>query len=333
MQITPACAPLLKPRSAPQNEFPHIPKDAWDYVDAREAAAEEPANLKGVVFLQNSDQSMRVLKFSGQTRPDVGAGEPSDIPAEAVRFNRVVISVDGINQEWGEHQRQIYRFLHNGGPPGGAGADVAQPVIGIHQGAGKSNVADIVRIAKDLSLLKGLQARVIPTAWALEKVAVVDPAVKSLHDTVKQALHDGRDVQIVNHSGGGQETALALTLLKKEGFENEIRDKVRVLAMAPACSVRDLEMAGVKSENIYYTASQNDPVWRIFHHHVETNPLKMPLNLLPIYEGIKFLVTMRREHLAVHSPDYIFRNNVQPDGKQRIQEFLTGSPGGTYVLP
>lgn len=331
MQITPVLVPAVKHRSS--TEFPQIPKDAWDYVEARESAQEEPPNLKGLVFLQNPDQSLRILKQGGQTRPQVPSGDPSDIPADAIRFNRVVIYTDGISQEWGEQQRQIYRFLHRGGPPGGTGADVGQPVIGIHEGSGKSAVADVVRIAKDLSLLKGLQSGVVPTAWALEKVSVVDPAVKALHDTVQQALHDGLDVQLVNHSGGGQETALALTLLKKQGFEQQIRDHVRVLAMAPACSVKDLEMAGVKNENIYYTASEHDPVWRIFHHHVETNPLKLPLNLIPIYEGIKFLFTMRREHLAVHSPDYIFKNNMLPNGKQRIQEFLTGSPGGSHVLP
>lgn len=331
MQITPVITHPAGHR--PSSEFPQIPNDAWDYVDAREKAEEEPGLLKGVVFLQDVDKSMRVLKFSGQTRPEVPPGAVSDIPPEAVRFNRVVISVDGISQMWDEHQRQIHRYLHRGGPPGGVGADVAQPVIGIHQGSGKSSVADVIRIGKDLALLKGLQAGIIPTAWARERASVVDPAVKSLHDMVQQALHDGLDVQIVNHSGGGQETALALTLLKKEGWEQQIREHVRVLAMAPACSFQDLEMSGVKKENIFYTASQNDPVWRMFHHHVHTNPLKLPLNVLPIYEGIKYLVTMRREHLAVHSPDYIFRCNMKPDGKQRIQEFLTGSDGGTYVLP
>lgn len=331
MQITAVpTRPVARP---PAYEFPEIPNGAWDYVEAMESATEEPPELKGVVYLQRADKSMQVLKFSGQTRPEAPPGQPSDIPEEAVRFNRVVISVDGIGQGWSEHQRQIYRFLHNGGPPGGAGADVAQPVIGIHQGSGKSSVADVVRIGKDLSLLKGLQAGVVPTAWALDQVAVIDPAVKALHDTVKQALHDGRDVQLVNHSGGGQETALALTLLKKQGLGQEITDRVRVLAMAPACSARDLEMAGVKNENIYYTASRNDPVYRIFHRHIHTNPLKLPLNVLPLYEGIKFLITRQREHLAVHSPDYIFKHNLKPDGKQRIQEFLTGSPGGTYVLP
>ena len=335
MQVTLSAIPMPWRRQAAEPP-PEIPGGAWDYVEAMENATEEPPELKGVVTLQRPDRSYTVLKWSGQTRPEVPKGHPSDIPAEAVRFNRVVIYVDGIHQMWPEQQRQIYRFLHAGGPPGNAGGNVYQPVIGIHQGSGQTHVHDAARIGKDLTLLKALQTGLSPQPWIAEQAFAADPAVKAIHDTVRQALHDGRDVQLMTHSGGGAETALALTLLREEPggrWEKAIQDRVKVLSCASATSARDFLGAGVKPENLYYTGSGHDPVWRIFKNHLHVVPFMWPLNLAFFAEGAKFLVKRPDNDLAYHSPDYIFAANKLPSGKQRIQDFLTGGSGEIYPLP
>ena len=270
-----------------------------------------------------------VLKTSGQTIPEL----PADIPASAVnRDGRVVIYVDGIHQELPEQKRQIKYFLHGQGT---GGANVGQSVVGIHEGAGKSGFRDGLRIAKVLGMLKLVQNRVVPLEWASKQIYKIDPAIKSVHDEVKQSLLAGRKVQLVCHSGGGAETATALTLLAREGMQGEIADNVRLLSTASAAAHKDFTKAGLKAENILYTGSKNDPVYYMFRHYL--GPLSIPSAVGFVADVARYmyhLVTDETQETAYHfhSPDYIFAQNAQTDNRL-IQKFLDGGPGGKYPLP
>lgn len=328
MQIT---APALKVAPPPQRpgqpDQNEIPSGAWDYVDAFESATEEPPELKGVVYRQEADKTVEVLKFSGETTPEL----PPDIPADAVKNNRAVIYVDGIHQMWGEQQRQIHQFLHGHNRNG---ANVEQSVIGIHEGAGKSGFRDGVRIAKAMVMTKLVQSGLVPLKWAQKKLYKIDPAIKAVHDQLTQSLKAGRQVQLMTHSGGGQETVAALALLAREGKKKQVAENVRVLSLASAASARDFTKSGIKPENLYYTGSKKDPVYSIFRHHLHL--ITLPVHIPFWIDVAKYLFSLPFQEpgaLAVHSPDYIFAKNMNDEGRQRIQKFLDGGPGGTYPLP
>ncbi len=325
MQV--AALPSHRPLPLSQaGKSPEAPKQAYDpqnFVDAWEASRQEPPHLRGVVYRQSADGSVEVLKYSGQTTDSL----PPDIPESAVKDGRVVIYVDGIHQDWGEQQRQIRHFLHGRSE---VGADVGQDVIGIHEGSGPSGFKDGVRIAKVLSMLKLVQTGMVPLQWAQKKVYTIDPAVKSVHDQLKQSLLADRKVQLMTHSGGGAETAMALTLLKKQGFGEKIAENVRLLSLASAASLKDFTRAGVKAENIYYTGSKRDPVHYMFRHFIHPfAPLSTALFAANAARYLWGLATSSDPNgLAVHSPDYIFAHN-----HPRIQSFLDGGPGGVHRLP
>ena len=328
MQIAAPAGPpqvINKPRNAGHPD--EIPSGAWDYVDAFESATEEPPELKGVVYRQEASGTVEILKFSGETKPE----PPPDIPADAVKNGRVVIYVDGIHQMWSEQNRQIDQFLHGHNPNG---ANVDQPVIGIHEGAGKSGFHDGVRIAKAMVMTKLVQAGVVPLKWAQKKLYKIDPAIKAVHDQLSQSLQAGRQVQLMTHSGGGQETVAALALLAREGFKKQISENVRVLSLASAAAAKDFTKSGIKPENLYYTGSKKDPVYSIFRHHLHLTTL--PINIPFWYDVAKYLTSLPFQQpgaLAVHSPDYIFAKNMNDEGRQKIDKFLAGGPGGSYPLP
>lgn len=306
-----------------------LPRGADQYVEERRSARKEPPHLRGVVFQQSEEGAVDVLAWSGQTRPDVPPDGSPTIPESAVKGNRVVISVDGIGQTWQAHQRQIRYVLHGQGE---GGADVDQPVIGIHEGAGPSGVHDVARIGRDLTLTKLLQSGLAATEWVAKKAYTIDPAVKSIHDMVRQCLQVGREVTIMTHSGGGAQAALALSILAREDegrYRPEITDKVRVLSAASATSRRDFEEAGVADENILYTGSRKDAVYRIFRHHI--HPFAWHKNLIPIADAIYSGITHDPNGIAYHSPDYIFAENENQEAG-RLQGFLEGGPGGSYPL-
>lgn len=300
-----------------------------EYLQARESTEEEPPELQGVVYEQTPADQVTILKYSGETTPQL----PPDIPASAVNSDgRVVIYVDGIHQEMSEQRRQIRYFFHQHSPNG---ADVKQNVIGIHEGAGPSGFRDGVRIAKVLGTLKLLQHGLISLNWASKKLYRIDPAIKSVHDQIHQSLSAGRKVQLVTHSGGGAETAAALTLLSKEGLGEKIRDNVRVLSLASAAAAKDFTKAGVKSENLYYTGSKNDPVHYLFRHYL--SPCAIPSAIGFAAGVVRYLYNLaaepsQQEAYHYHSPDYIFAANMSDSG-QRIQQFLDGGPGGVFPLP
>ena len=334
LQAAPIRPPQLQTLSRPKAPAPKsdLPEDigiSAEYIQARESTEEEPDDHKGIVYEPTQQGEIRVLKLSGQTKPEL----PADIPDSAVNADgRVVIYVDGIHQEISEQQRQIRCFFQG---QASTGADVGQSVIGIHEGAGKSGFHDGVRIGKALGMLKLVQNRVIPLDWASKKIYKIDPAIKSVHDEVKQSLLAGRKVQIITHSGGGAETATALTLLAREGMKQAISDNVRVLSMASAASHKDFTKAGVKAENIYYTGSEKDPVYSIFRHYL--GPLSIGSAVGFAVDTARYLYeVIKGKDIPViyhyHSPDYIFDRNMV-NGSQRIQKFLNGAPGGKFPLP
>lgn len=303
-----------------------VPAGARDYVAERDRPdKEEPPELRGVVFEQYQDGQSRILRYSGETTP----GGP-DIPADAVVNDEVLIYVDGIGQNLAEQQRQIRAVLHGGQ---GTAADLDRPVIGVHEGAGESCVHDAARIGRNIGLTKALQTGLFSTAW-IEKVAYRnDPSIKAVKDLVRQSLAAGVQVTLMAHSGGAAQTALALSLLAREEsgrFALDIQDKVRVLSIAGASSPRDFTEAGIKPENLLYTGSRRDGVYRIFRNHV--HPLAWHKNLPFLFDAAFAGLGYLREDAGVyHSPDYIFHQH-QLGSRHRLEDFLLGGPGGSYEL-
>ena len=324
---------LPRPRTTvsktPNGDLPQDIAISSDYIQARESTEEEPIHLKGVVYEHTTKNEINVLKYSGQTVGEL----PADIPESALnKDGRVVIYVDGIHQEITEQHRQIRSFFQG---QASTGANVDQSVIGIHEGAGKSGLHDGIRIGKALGMLKLVQNHLVPLEWASRQIYKIDPAIKSVHDEVKQSLLAGRNVQLITHSGGGAETATALTLLAREGMKDQISEKVRILSMASAAAHKDFTKAGVKAENIFYTGSNNDPVYSIFRHYLG------PVNVISAVgfamEACRYGYEMlkgKNEQVIFHyhSPDYIFDRNMTAEG-QKIQKFLNGGPGGKFPLP
>ncbi|MBM3463579.1 MAG: hypothetical protein FJX76_15880 [Armatimonadetes bacterium] len=303
------------------------------YVRDRATATEEPPELHGLVFMQRPDGSMVDLKLPGTTTPDIPPGGP-DIPAEAVKNNRVVIYVDGIQQPRSTQEDQIRRLFLAQGPSHGANVD--QPVIAIHEGVGKTIAYDVSRIACDWMYLKALQTKMIPVSWVRKKIYRLDAVVKPVHDEIRQSLAAGRDVQLIAHSGGGCETALALTMLSREDggrWKNLIRNHVKVLALAPGAAKEDYELAGVKPENVFYTGSKMDPLWHFAENYI--HPSSLPANVKAGVAGLQSLrMVMQKTGIPQHSPDYIFWRNMDPAGGHHIQRFFDGTEqGGKRELP
>ena len=321
----------MKIQSAPRPiKRPDVPQDiSLEYAHARETTEEEIPSLQGVLYEQGPQGDVSILKYSGETTSEL----PPDIPASAVNQNgRAMIYVDGIHQEITEQQRQIKYFLHGYAP---SGADVDQNVIAIHEGAGKSGFRDGLRIGKVLGMLKLVQSGLVPLQWASKRIYHIDPAIKTVHDEVRQSLLAGRKVQLMTHSGGGAETATALTLLAREGMGREIENNVRVLSLASVAAHKDFVKAGVQEKNLYYTGSKNDPVYSVFRHYL--SPCAIPSAVGFAAEAARYLYHLvaydKAQETAYHyhSPDYIFASNVTDQG-QPIQAFLDGGPGGRHPL-
>jgi hypothetical protein len=284
--------------------------------------APEPAVLQGQVYTHDPDGTTHALAMSGETRPTAGPAGP-DIPASAVRNNRVVIYVDGIRYMRSSQQADIGKLLQSTGDDASL-AHVDQPVVGIHEGVGQGLLSDPLRIVSDFVFLKAIQGG-NSTAGQIAAIYANDPAVKSLHDEVRQSLEAGRDVLLAAHSGGGTETALALTLLSQEEdgrFAAAVGDHVRVLQIAPAASLQDFQWAGVRPENIYYTDSRSDPAYGAFHVFVPPDDAAQMVT-----NALSALVDVKPSALERHSPYYIFAHN-RADGESSIQQFIDGAPNG-----
>jgi len=311
------------------------PKEVCEGVERYErnlslTPAESP-EVHGLVYEQYADGRVTVLKHAPHTTPDIPSTGP-DIPADAVKDNRVFIYVDGIHQDLACQHDQIHRLLQAPRKDPSQGVSADQPVIGIHEAAGVNAGIDGTRIALDLGWLKALQGHFLPMSIIRTAAFRSDMAVKSVHDEVKQSLAAGRDVQIALHSGGGAETALALNLIAREDggrWKNVIRDHVRILALAPAASFKDFEVAGVKKDSIYYTASQHDPVYKLAHAYVPPSQMAV---LLARSTAVGVHLLFNPDVGPVHAPDYIFWRNMEPDGSQPIQAFLDGGAGSTNIF-
>lgn len=294
----------------------------------------EEAHLFGRVHVRYPDGRSKVLAHRGETTPDATSPEDADIPEEAVVNNRVVLFVDGIQESLPAQTRCMGRLFQSPAENDYRGIDVGQAVVGVHEGVGKSRAADLRRIVGDVFLLKGLQTPFLRAEHAAALVATRDPAVKALHDEVRQSLELGRDVLIACHSGGGAETALALTILAKEDhgrFRKDIREHVRVLSLSGAVSPRDYELAGVKRANIHYTASVNDPLYLFAKNYL--HPLNPIADIPVLVNGIHALYRVATgQGLPCHSADYIFAHSRHDDGFEPIQAFVDGAKGGVFPL-
>ena len=288
---------------------------------------EEPPELRGLLFQQERNGDVRVLKYSGQTNPD----GPPDIPEDAAIDDEVFISVDGIGQDWDRHRSQIQDWFHGGAD---YGTELRRPIIGIHEGEGKSGLHDGLRIVKNTLLNKGLQSGWMSPERVRELAYKNDPSVKTIHDQLRQSLQVGRQVTFMAHSGGAAQVALAMSLLATDNdrdWSSELAEKVRVLGTAPAAHRKDFEWAGVKPENIMITGSKKDPVYRFFSNYLE--PLK-PWSVLPfLYNGVKTSLKFLAKPGPYHQGEYIFSRNKSERGVHAIGEFLDGGPGADKELP
>ena len=302
-----------------------FPEGSYDYVSERKTRGkEEPPELRGVVFRQDPDGSSQILRYSGETTPD-----GPDIPDDLVVDNEVLIYVDGIGQRLREHRRQIAALLHGGQD---TAANLDKPVLGVHQGAGKSTLADVARIGRTIFYTKALQSGLFSNDWVKRNAFKNDPAVQSVYNLVKQSLAAGVQVTLMAHSGGAAETAMALTLLSREDggrLKDQISEEVRVLSLAGAASARDFFEAGVTEENLLYSGSLKDPVFAGFRHHI--HPYRFWANLKPgVFAGLAALGSGSQISLF-HSVDYIFQEHQTPT-RHRLEDFLNGGPGGRFDL-
>jgi hypothetical protein len=313
-----------RPTPRPHRQDPCSVQGVSDYLHERaESPRAEPPELRGAVLLQHKTGSSEIVRYSGQTTAD-----GQDIPAEAVVNDEVVIYVDGIGQRIKEQQRQIAALLHGGSE---AGADLDRPIIGVHEGQGKSGTSDVLRIAKNTLFTKALQTGLAPNSL-IEKAAYKnDPSIKSIKDLLHQSLDAGLKVTLMAHSGGGSQVALALNLLSREQggrFQKALADDVRLLSIAGAASAEDYQKGGLNPENLLYTGSQQDEVYRLFHNHIE--PVAWHKNLPFIGDGISVLRGKNIDK-STHAPDYLFAEHKTGEAN-RLEDFLEGGRGGYYEL-
>jgi hypothetical protein len=275
--------------------------------------------MRGLLFMQNKDETVEVLRYSGESDPDT----PPDIPSEAVTKSGVYISVDGIGQDWNGHRAQIRDWFHGGAD---YGVELPGPVIGIHEGEGKTAIHDGARILKNTFYTKLLQRGRSPEGLR-EKIYANDPSVKTIHDQLAQSLRVGRQVTFMAHSGGGSQVALALALMatdESSEWKPAISQKVRVLGTAAATHRNDLEWAGVESENVMMTGSKRDPVYRFYRNHIDAH---RPSTLLGfIGDGVGAAIKFAFDQGPYHEGEYIFGGN-KADGEHRIGNFLAGGVG------
>lgn len=285
----------------------------------------DPPKYNGALFQQNPDGKVEILKLSGQTSPE----GPPDIGGDAAPNNEVFISVNGIDQDWEEHHQQIKNWWHGGFPNG---ADLGQPIVGIHEG-NRSGLSDQVRVFKNTLLLKKLQAG-WSSAEKIQKAAYKnDPSIKTIHDQLRQNLAVGRKLTLMAHSGGGSQVALAMSILAKEDdglWAEAIGKNVRVLGTAATATRDDFRQAGVEDQNIFLTYSLRDPVPSFYR---TPTSLRKPWTIAQAAaRGLAVSVRTGFQAGPYHEGQYIFDKNMTPRGN-RITKFVEGGPGGTYQLP
>lgn len=310
----------IRPQSTASQPVVYVSKPLAVY-----GPEQEPPELRGALFQQEPDGTVKVLRYSGQTSPT----SPPDIGDDAAVNGEVFISVNGIDQDWPSHRQQIKDWYHGGFA---TGADWNRPIIGIHEGD-RDGAADIVRILKNTFILKSLESGVTGLEKTRKAAYRNDPSVKTIHDQLRQSLAVGRQVTLMAHSGGGSQVALALALLAQEGdgqWRDEIEDKVRVMGTAATCHRNDLRRSGVADENIFMTYSKKDPVPGFYQ---TPTSLKNPFSILRAgARGLGLLARGLIKPGPWHQGHYIFEHNMTSKGS-RIVNFLEGGQGGTHRLP
>lgn len=282
---------------------------------------EEPPELRGLLFQQEENGEVRVLRYSGETDPN----GPPDIGDDALVGDTLYLSVDGIGQDWARHREQIQSWFHGGAD---YGVSISGPVVGIHEGEGKSAVHDGARIVKNTVLNKMLQGGLAGPDSVRKRAYKNDPSVKTIYDQLRQSLKVGRSMTFLTHSGGAAQVALAMSLLATDSDRDwslEMAERVSVLGTAPAAHRRDFEWAGVRPDNIMITGSRRDPVYRFFKTDLQA---KRPWSVFPfLFNGVCTSLKFAVAPGPFHQGEYIFEGNRGDDGIHQIQSFLDGGKG------
>lgn len=285
---------------------------------------QDPPELRGALFQQEPDGTVKVLRYSGQTSPT----SPPDVGEDAAAGGEVFISVNGIDQDWASHRQQIRDWYHGGFS---TGANWQRPIVGVHEGDRKG-AADTLRVFKNTLILKTLQGGLGSLEGIRQAAYANDPSVKTIHDQLRQSLAVGRRVTLMAHSGGGSQVALALSLLAREKdglWEDAISQDVRVMATAATCTRDDLRQAGVSDCNIFMTYSNKDSVPGFYR---SPTSLLRPLSVArAAARGLYLRAWEKLRPGPWHQGHYIFQHNMTAEGS-RIVKFLEGGPGGIYPI-
>jgi hypothetical protein len=291
-------------------EEPSEPKDTLCRTNPyRDAPA-----AHGELYEIRPSEPLRVLRQRDETRPN-GA----DVPDDAVSNRRVVLGVEGVDGKPASYDRMLSSTLLGTS----SAVDLQQPILMVHEGIETCAGVSLARIMRDDCELKELEHgdRLAP-----ETIFAHDPAVKTTRDVLQQSLDRGLDVLLLAHSGGGTESALALSLLSSEDskYRGEIRDHVKVLSLAGASTPIDYEAAGVPADHVLYVGDSRDPVARTVSRG--DDPKQSPV------EGRRELLDAVRSFASdsdgfhAHQPDNIVRQN-----QAEVAAFLVGGPGGVHL--
>lgn len=338
---SPSAASLSLAKEGPESSL--VPKDHVSHATNCTSACElagseglgpksEPATMRGEVYVHYGHGHVRTLALSGQTTATPAPGQGPLVPDSLAPHNRVVIYVDGIQQSRRDESAEIAKHLQSSS---GVGCDMGQPVIAVHEGKTPSPLGDVWRITKDVFTLKQAQLPWANAARLLTRCAKFDPAVKAVHDLVRQSLDARRDVVLTAFSGGGEEVALALQLLSREdkgATRKLIAEHVRVLGLSPAASREDFLLSGLRPENLLVAASRKDPLRRFSSHFV--HPLNMFANIPAIAGGLSAVAhLLSHTDMRSHNTQYILAKTITPDGKKPVEAFLNGGMGGEILVP
>ncbi|HEY4000390.1 MAG TPA: hypothetical protein VGO93_16065 [Candidatus Xenobia bacterium] len=289
----------------------HKLKAAYGFLFGPVGHPPEPPRLHGEAYLLRPDGQTQVIRRGHHSDP-----HGNDVPSEAVVNNRVVIALEGINNDAAEASVTLAQVMEKGGPNT---VRLGQPMIVIHEGIEKTRGAAMSRIGHDVELMKRDQRG----SHVREKAFQTDAAVQTCYDLVKQQLDRGRDVLLVPHSGGGAESGLALNLLARHGYEKAIGEHVRVMTFAGMASPEDYVRGGVKPENVLFVGDQHDAIavtgsQFIDPHHPKAGAEELEHTLKQ--PGMIFTLG------PVHSLP-----NIMNKTHDHVQAFLDGGPGGTYL--
>lgn len=262
-------------------------------------------------FSPNADGKYTVLADSGKTTPN-----GSDIPASAVKDNRVVIGFEGIE---GGQRSYVNTFGNLFNSDKGA-VNLNQDFLMIHEGNRERAIDDIGRILHDDLTMKEVQLGHVPS---MASIAKSDPAVVTGYNVIKQALDADHQVMIFAHSGGGAEADLALNLLSHNGYKDKIHDDVKIMIMAGAASAPDAVKAGVQEGNALYVGMDEDVVAGLGHTWID--PSHPVAGLKELYNSVTHATDFSLGKW--HSPN----ETIVPRNIEHVEAFFNDGVGGTYL--